>query len=226
MIKCIIFDIDDTLLDHYRGYYESMEYLKYFLRVNSYVEKQYNFSYFIDEYNNLNNSLWREFENGSINIDQIIKRRFIYIFEVFNVEKKHRAIFERIFLKTYIKNCNIIGEWDKILGEFYNLGLSMIICSNGLKSIQLEKLHFTSISGFFSSFYFGTSNPNCKPNKIFYENILNENNLKPEEVIMVGDNYENDIVPCQLLNMKTLHFSKKEDFSFIKSLLIGMINEK
>ncbi|KHD27549.1 hypothetical protein LH67_17215 [Xenorhabdus nematophila] len=88
MIKCIIFDIDDTLLDHYRGYYESMEYLKYFLRVNSYVEKQYNFSYFIDEYNNLNNSLWREFENGSINIDQIIKRRFIYIFEVFNVEKK------------------------------------------------------------------------------------------------------------------------------------------
>ncbi len=27
---------------------------------------------------------------------------------------------------------------------------------------------------------------------------------------MVGDNYENDIVPCQLLNMKTLHFFKKK----------------
>lgn len=43
----------------------------------------------------------------------------------------------------------------------------------------------------------------CKPNPKYYLELLEKLNLKPEECIMVGNDFEEDIVPTKALGMKT-----------------------
>ena len=42
----------------------------------------------------------------------------------------------------------------------------------------------------------------CKPNPKYYEEILQKLNLKPEECIMVGNDFGEDIVPTEKLGMQ------------------------
>ena len=43
----------------------------------------------------------------------------------------------------------------------------------------------------------------CKPNPKYYQELLEKLNLKPEECIMVGNDFGEDIVPTKALGMKT-----------------------
>lgn len=43
----------------------------------------------------------------------------------------------------------------------------------------------------------------CKPNPKYYQELLEKLSLKPEECIMVGNDFDEDIVPTKVLGMKT-----------------------
>ncbi len=43
-----------------------------------------------------------------------------------------------------------------------------------------------------------------KPDPSFFENILKKLDLRPQEAIMVGDRFDNDIIPAKKLGMKTI----------------------
>lgn len=42
----------------------------------------------------------------------------------------------------------------------------------------------------------------CKPNTKYYEELLQKLDLKPEECVMIGNDYDEDIVPTEALGMK------------------------
>ena len=43
----------------------------------------------------------------------------------------------------------------------------------------------------------------CKPNPKYYQELLEKLQLKPEECVMVGNDFDEDIVPTEALGMKT-----------------------
>ena len=43
----------------------------------------------------------------------------------------------------------------------------------------------------------------CKPNPKYYQELLEKLQLKPEECVMVGNDFDEDIVPTEGLGMKT-----------------------
>lgn len=59
----------------------------------------------------------------------------------------------------------------------------------------------------------------CKPNPKYYEELLERINLKPEECIMVGNDFDEDILPTEKLGMKVFLLTdclinkREEDFS-------------
>ncbi len=48
-----------------------------------------------------------------------------------------------------------------------------------------------------------------KPDSRIFKHIINEIDIKPEEVIVVGDSYKNDITPAKLLGCKTVWLKVK-----------------
>jgi HAD superfamily hydrolase (TIGR01509 family) len=66
-----------------------------------------------------------------------------------------------------------------------------------------------------------------KPNLDFFKNIIQKTNLKPNECIMVGNDYEKDIVPAKAVGIHTILFideSKSVLFSDA-DFMISSMNE-
>lgn len=68
-----------------------------------------------------------------------------------------------------------------------------------------------------------------KPDLRFYHQLLNETALKPEEIIMAGDSYENDIAPSKSLGFNTIWLKGRawkhpEDYS-MADFIIGSLTE-
>lgn len=72
-----------------------------------------------------------------------------------------------------------------------------------LKRVELDK--------FFTAFFTSRELNVEKPNKRFFEEILNRLNMKPDEVIMVGNDYSKDIEPAKTVGMSTILYSKSKD---------------
>ncbi|OSM94892.1 HAD family hydrolase [Lonsdalea populi] len=223
MVKLVIFDIDDTLLDHRAGAMKAISALKQQLAELDYINEKYDFIIFLHAYEKRNHTLWSQFEIGKITISDVLKKRFDYIFDWFDIRTQHKLIFEEVFWGNYISNCHLTNNWisllQKIQSEFH-----LIICSNGMKEIQLKKLEKHKIITFFDRFYFGDAHPNCKPNIDFFIRILEDFRLRPEQAIMVGDSVENDILPCQKLGIKTLKYDGKTSFKKIYKELSELKN--
>ncbi len=57
-----------------------------------------------------------------------------------------------------------------------------------------------------------------KPSVKGFKKILEDWNLKPEEVIFLDDSWSN-INAAEKIGVKAIHYTQKEDFSILKSLL-------
>ena len=223
MIKLIIFDIDDTLLDHSAGAIEAMSSLKQQLTELGYIKETYDFGIFHKAYNQRNHKLWLQFEIGEMTVSDVLKRRFDYIFDWFDIRSEHKRILEDKFWNSYIANCHLTNDWVSLLKELQS-DFHLIICSNGKKEIQLKKLEHHKIINFFDGLYFGDAHPNCKPNIAFFTKILENLQIKPEQAIMVGDSLDNDVIPCKKLGMKTLKYDGTSSFLEIHTELMGLKN--
>lgn len=223
MVKLIIFDIDDTLLDHRAGARKAMSALKQQLVQLNYIDEEYDFSIFLNGYEKRNHTLWSQFEIGKIAIADIMKKRFDYVFDWFEIRRHHKIAFKEIFWENYISNCHLTHDWISLLQQLHS-DFHLIICSNGMKEIQLKKLEKNKISPFFDRFYFGDAHPNCKPNTDFFRRILEDFQLKPEHAIMVGDSLVNDVLPCQKLGINTLKYDGEASFQVIYKELMELKN--
>lgn len=223
MVRLVIFDIDDTLLDHRAGAMKAMSALRKQLGVFGYLQENCDFSTFTHAYEKRNSILWSQFEAGRVSINDVLEKRFDYLFDWFDIKADHKSEIKKVFWTEYTSGCCLTNDWLPLLQEM-KCDFTLIICSNGKEDIQLKKLEKHNILHLFDRCYFGDQHPNCKPNTEFFEKILKDFQVTPEQVIMVGDSVENDILPCQTLGMKTLKYNGKESFLKIHNTLADLKN--
>ncbi|UYA62271.1 hypothetical protein NAL19_4256 [Pectobacterium sp. F1-1] len=223
MIKLILFDIDDTLVDHKTGAYQAIQRISDLMIRLNYADALYDFSEFIFSYEARNHTLWSKFEFGEIDIATLLKKRFIYIYNWFGVKDSDYEVIEETYWNAYIENCALKSDWLPLLKQLSSR-LPLVICSNGMEAVQRRKLMHTKIFPFFSRFYFGNRYPDCKPDTHFFTKILLDFNVQPENAIMIGDSINNDILPCEKLGIKTLHYTDFNSFQPIKKILMELTN--
>lgn len=123
----------------------------------------------------------------------IAKHKFLRkndkLFNFLNVLKKH-------FKLGIMTDGMTIKQWDKII---YILGPEQKFFNNK-NTIISEK--------------FGVK----KPSKKLFLEIIKREKIKPEEVLYVGDRYENDILPAKKLGMKTALINNKNNKYFLKKI--------
>ncbi len=66
-----------------------------------------------------------------------------------------------------------------------------------------------------------------KPSTLIYLSIINKMKLSPENIIMIGDNYQHDIVPSLDLGLITFHFKNndKQIYQVINNRHIYLVNQ-
>lgn len=201
MIKKIIFDIDDTLIDFPRQYVDGYQEVlnKYNLNIN-----------FMDLYNAIG-----KYETSGkyeyYDIDKLIK--LVNSELNLNLDRK----FSNDFFKMYDKLITPVSQSTIDTLEYLSKKYELVTLSNWFTSSQTNRLKEAGIFKYFTNVY-GTDKVPMKPKKESFQSAMG--NLKAEECVMVGDNFNVDIkVPKEMgLNVYYLSKNKKEGYNTINSI--------
>ena len=85
------------------------------------------------------------------------------------------------------------------------------IITNGFEEVQVQKLKKSEILHFFDKVITSESVGVKKPNPIIFNHALALASTTPEKSIMIGDNYEADILGAQQIGMRTIYFNSSNE---------------
>lgn len=195
MIKRIVFDVDDTLIDFKEEYWDSIS--KAFKDFNIILSKQ--------QYDKIC-GIYNKYEKNVIKFN--IKELIDIISKRMNIDLPN-GLSDRIlfyFSKCYPKNI------DKELKEtikYLSLKYELVILSNFYTTVQKERLDNIGIGKYFIEFY-GYDTDSYKPLDSSYFKAIK--NYSVEECAFVGDNYIHDYKKPSSLGMKSYLLDKENKY--------------
>ena len=205
MIKAVLIDIDDTILDFQAYVKESIKNGFERFNLGAFDESVY------ETFKKVNTKLWKEVEDGVITYEDLLKNRWKTVFEELNVNFDGQ-VFEKYF-KKLLFDSGIVVEGAKELLDYLKEKYVLCIASNGPYEQQINRLKVGGLYDYFDYFVISEGIGLSKPHKEFFEYALNKINEKqfvlPSEVIMIGDSLTADMVGGKNAGIKTCLFNVK-----------------
>jgi putative hydrolase of the HAD superfamily len=208
-IKIIFFDIDNTLLDHkgaeLKALYKVRE--KYFPNTS---EEEFENVWIFETKKN-----WKLFEEKKLTFEEQRTQRIIDVWSRFGkkiTSKKAKEIFKE-YLFFYEESWKLFPMVKDVLNSLKASKIKLGIISNGDRNQQIKKLKSIKIHSLIEEDLLIASGDMkiSKPNPEIFIYAQSATTYKAEEILMVGDNLEQDIEPAKKLGWNTLyvnHFSK------------------
>ncbi|MDF2553656.1 MAG: noncanonical pyrimidine nucleotidase, YjjG family [Chryseobacterium sp.] len=223
-IQHIFFDLDNTLWDHRKNAY---------LTINSLFEKEeitlkYNidFEEFHSVYHEINEKLWEQIRDGEIDKDYLRKHRFYDTFKRFGIDDlKLSMFFEEHFLDKILNYNYLVEGAEYILDYLKSKNYTLHIISNGFQEVTERKCILSGIDHYFNTITSADSVGVRKPNPEIFEYSLDLSKAKKEESILIGDDWIADVVGAQNFGIDVIFFDvfnenpKQENLKVIKHLL-------
>lgn len=189
MIKKIIFDIDNTIIDFPKNYKVNFE---------SILQKHGSNLSGTDLYNAIGN-----YEKYKTNIYYDKDR----LLEIINKELNTNFTIEIIndFFKMYDKLITPVSDEVKDTLEYLSSKYEIVAYTNWFTDTQISRLNEAGILHYFKEVYGGDKIP-LKPRKEGFMKVINGLNLS--ECVMIGDNLEVDIKVPYEMGMNVFHLNK------------------
>lgn len=195
MIKNIIFDLDNTLIDWNNDFYiNSVKNTCTDLNIKGNFEEiletvitaidsyESNYDYF-----NIKDMVEALNFNNKYNFTEEFAKKLLYYFST--------CVPQNI-------DCKIL-ETLEYLKSKYNL----VVLTNWFKAPQVERLRKTNLLHFFDEVY-ATETVKNKPNKEAFLSCLN--GCEPHECVMIGDNFRNDYIGALDCGMNAIFYNRKK----------------
>ncbi len=202
----LFFDIDRTLWDYEANSHDTLEDI-----FNNYSLKNYNitFSNFYDCFQNHNDILWKRFMDGEIKKEYLRDERFVFTLLNLGIDNRQLA------LKMSYDYISISPEKTKLfpgviktlkyLKDKYHLH----VITNGFNEVQFKKLKNSGIEHFFNRIITSDNAGYSKPHKNIFHYALSSVNAKKSESLMIGDNWEVDILGAMMFGIDQVYFNPK-----------------
>jgi HAD superfamily hydrolase (TIGR01549 family) len=191
MIKVALIDIDNTLLS-FTGYVkEAMREGFSFFGLKPYTEDMF------PVFEKINDSLWRQLEQGVLTFDELVKHRWNLIFKELEIDFDGSKFEEYFREKLFYSAVPEDGAEDLL--KYLSSKYTLCVASNGPYEQQMNRLRIGKMRDYFSYCFISSQIGAQKPGRQFFDHcfsILRENGfpeLTPEEVIIIGDSISSDI---------------------------------
>ena len=180
--KWILFDADETLF-HFNAY-QGLKLM--FSRHNiDFTNDDY------AQYQNVNKPLWVEYQNGTINAEQLQHNRFQGWADKLQLSTK---TLNNDFFTAMADICSPLPGAEELLISLHGK-VKMGIITNGFTALQEIRLQRTGFSDYFSSLTISEEVGVAKPAQEIFEYALTAiGQPEKQDVLMVGDNPHSDIL--------------------------------
>ncbi|WP_370572498.1 HAD family hydrolase [Methanomethylovorans sp.] len=109
----------------------------------------------------------------------------------------------KVFRSASLRRLHPFRESIAILNKYDNVPKCLV--SNGQRVFSEKELRFLGLYEFFDHVIFSSDLRYKKPDPRIFKIALDRLNLKPGEVLSIGDTVENDIIAPQEMGMQAMH---------------------
>ena len=205
--KSIFFDLDHTLWDFESNSRETLTELHGQYRLE---DHGMDLPRFLSTFKKINTGLWNLYDTGQIKQDVIRLQRFHRVFQEFNVNEYDLSVqFSIDYVGQSPKKKNLLPHAKEVL-DYLKPNYPLHIITNGFSEIQSTKLSSSEILHYFQSIVTSELAGHKKPSKEIFEYALQQNNLQPHQVIMVGDNLITDMGGAKNALLDTIYFNPEK----------------
>ena len=201
-IKHVFFDLDHTLWDFDKN--SALTFKKIFELHNVDVDLKT----FAEVYEPINLNYWKLYREEQVDKTSLRYGRLKDTFDSLNYDVSDELInqLSEDYI-TYLTTFNHLFEGTIDLLEYLKLHYDLHIITNGFEEAQLKKMNASKITSYFKTITNSEMAGVKKPNPIIFNLALKVANAKPEESIMIGDNYEADILGAINVGLDVLYFN-------------------
>jgi len=202
--KHLFFDIDKTLWDYESNVKEILLdiYNKWDLKRLS-VE----YNSFLTDFKKYNDLLWTKFQRGKINKEALRDHRFYLTLKKSGVENNELAKqLSNDYIEISPNKTNLFPEVIETL-EYLKKRYRLHIITNGFNEVQYKKLRNSGIHHFFEKIVTSDNVGSQKPDMRIFEYALTSVNARKKESLMIGDDWEIDIMGAKGYGLDQVYFN-------------------
>lgn len=206
--KHIFFDLDHTIWDFEKNAEETLVHLYHHYKLDTFGVSHPDV--FIDIYREKNAALWVLYNNRQITKDVLRVKRFEDAFTALGVDVKDvpHGIWD-LYLEICPTKTNLFDGAIELL-DYLDAKYTLSIITNGFEETQHLKLKHSNIGKYFthmlSSEKFGVAKPDPK----IFNHLLGLNNAANTDAIMIGDNFDTDIMGAKAAQIDHVFFNPEK----------------
>jgi putative hydrolase of the HAD superfamily len=203
--KHLFFDLDHTLWDFDRNSAECIaELYDTFQLADVGVTSAAEFSH---HFITINRKLWADYDKNLIEHAYIRKHRFPLVFEALGVDESLiQADLNAEYLKILPLKPHLLESAREIL-DYLNGRYVMHIITNGFSDIQAVKMNSSEIAHYFTHVITSENANAKKPDPLVFQYAMEISGTNASESLMIGDNYEADILGAKSVNLDTVFYN-------------------
>ncbi|WP_373687877.1 HAD family hydrolase [Acinetobacter sp. YH12207] len=192
MIKAILFDLDQTLLDRTYSLRQFINWQVNFFQLVPQAKK----SEFIEKFIQLdaNGTVWKD----------VVYRKLIQEFAI-------KTYTEQLLLRSYIQDfnkfCCSFADVDSVILKLHQAGYLLGLISNGQSPFQEHNFQALGLAEFFSTVLVSEAVALRKPDAAIFHLACEKLKVQAEQCIFIGDNENADIRGANAVGMKSIFFN-------------------
>lgn len=216
----LFIDFDDTLYDTHGNAILALQELYADFGLHRYFDCPEQFTV---PYWETNVELWGLYSRGEIERDYLIVERFrrpLACGTILN-EVGERVPFEPTreyclevsdhFLDLCACKPGVVEGAHELVAALREKGYRMHICSNGFHEVQYRKLRACGLLNSFDTIILSEDAGANKPSAQFFDYALAQTGAKRESTLMIGDNYQTDILGALHAGLDAMYLDRKGD---------------
>ena len=201
MIRNVLLDLDDTLLDFHRAEAEAIRHTMKEIGIDPTDET-------VALYSRINRSCWAKLETGEYTREEVLHRRFDILFEALGVTgdaHETQKLYEyRLSLGAYY-----LDGAEDLLNELYGK-YRLYLATNGIVNVQSRRIKDSGIGKYFDNIFVSEKIGYNKPDKRFFDRAFDEiPDFNLDETVIIGDTLTSDILGGINAGIKTVYFNPK-----------------
>ncbi|MCU9613250.1 YjjG family noncanonical pyrimidine nucleotidase [Caldibacillus lycopersici] len=197
--KALLFDVDNTLLDFNAAEQVALKLLfeGENLQLTPEVEAQYK---------KINSGLWKSFEEGKIDQDEVVNTRFSKFFKEYGKEVDG-VLFETNY-RSFLSEGSQLMEGALELINKLHAEYDLYIVTNGVAETQYKRLKKAGLDSLFKGVFISQEVGYQKPRKEFFDHVLaNIPNVSTNQLLIIGDSLSADIKGGNMAGIDTCWFN-------------------
>lgn len=205
----IFFDLDRTLWDLEKN--TNNTFLDLYIKHQLFKLGIPSHNDFLKIFTGFNDQLWAAYRTNSITKDFLKQQRFRLTLKEFNItDEQLIQSLANDYVSIAPTKTILIPYAIDILEYLSQKKYMLYILTNGFKEVQLQKINNSNLNKYFSAIITSEEAGCKKPNREIFEFAVKYTQANVEKCLMIGDDWEVDVVGAQKIGMDQVLLNPKE----------------